>query len=305
MQVAGDSDYVSETTDWSFCVHPRVAAVTMVFDEADLLPVWVRHYSRQVGADQCYVIDHGSSAPLAVDSGVNVLRIPRSPHDDLRRAAFIGDFIAAALRYYDWVLYTDVDELLLADPGRHPNLPAYCGSLDIDTVTAIGFDIQQVPETEAALETTRAIGAQRQWVRFTSAMCKPVLTRVPLVWSPGFHSADLLPVFDALFLFHLHWADRMIGLRRLAKTRMMPWADDGFGAHQRVSDNQWLALFDGMARLPQRDPLPFTLEEPCLAWWLSQTRQSAKLQGDQPATLQLDLNASELWPIPDTFRARL
>ena len=96
---------------------PKVAAITMVYNEAALLPVWARHYVKQVGADHCYVIDHGSTDALVLPRGVNQLRLPRSPHDDLRRAGFISKLTTSLLAYYDWVIYTDVDELLVADPA--------------------------------------------------------------------------------------------------------------------------------------------------------------------------------------------
>ena len=227
---------------------PKVAAITMAYNEAGLLPVWARHYARQVGSDHCYVVDHGSTDTIILPPGMNTLRLPRSPHDDERRAGFISTFAEGLLRYYDWVIYTDVDELVLPDPSRFADLPNFCASLDqVDTVTTAGFDIQHVPDLEPLLDLTRPIGEQRGWARFTSAMCKPVLTRRPLSWSPGFHCSEQPLAFAGLYLFHLHWADLTLGLQRLEKTRHMPWVNDEFGAHQRISKAGWIELFQGMA----------------------------------------------------------
>jgi hypothetical protein len=277
----------------------------MAYNEAALLPIWAKHYARQVGADHCYVIDHGSTQPLALPAGINVLRLPRSPHDDQRRAGFVGKFTASLLDYYDWVIHTDVDELVLADPLQYDNLPAFCAATRQSTVCAIGLDIQQVPALEPTLDPTRPIGAQRGWVRFTSAMCKPVLTRVPLVWAPGFHCADQQLGFGQLFLFHLHWADRALGIERLGKTRTMPWADLGFGGHQRISDPQWTTIFDGMAALPRAAPVPFDMAVPPLRTWLDRTMASGGGREGETYTIDLHLNAAELWPIPPHFRERL
>ena len=285
---------------------PRVAAITMVYNESVLSPVWARHYARQVGADHCYVVDHGSTETIALPRGVNILRLPRSPHDDERRAGFVSDLTRALLRYYDWVLYTDVDELVLADPSRFRDLPSFCASSEAaNTVTAVGFDIQQVPELEPALDGSRPIGSQRGWVRFTSAMCKPVLTKQALDWSPGFHSCQYPPTFSSLYMFHLHWADRTLGLARLGKTRHMSWADDQFGAHQRVTDMAWLELFDGMADLPRRQDVVFDANTSPLQEWLQRTAQSSGDRGGQTFGIDLSLNAPELWPIPSHFRDRL
>ncbi len=284
---------------------PKIAAITMVYNEAVWLPVWARHYTRQVGADQCYVLDHGSTEPLATPPGMNVVRLPRSPHDDSRRAQFVSKFAASLLDYYDWVIYTDVDELVLADPRYHANLPAFCSTATTDTISAIGLDVQHVPPLEPRLDPALPVGAQRGWVRFTSAMCKPVLTRTRLAWAPGFHSSDQPLGFASLYLFHLHWADHDLGLQRLAKTRSMPWANVSYGAHQRVSDNEWSTMFKGMSQLPRLPSAEFDPSTPPIRTWLDRTVASSKGRGGQTYAFDLHLNAAELWPIPSCFRAKL
>lgn len=282
-------------------MQPRVAAITMAYNEATLLPIWARHYARQVGADHCFVIDHGSTDPIVVPPGVNTLRLPRSPHDDERRAGFVSNLAQTLLSYFDWVLYTDADELVLADPDHAPNLQAFCASAPDDTITAIGLDVQHRPDCEPPLNPALPVGRQRGWVRFTSAMCKPVLTRRPIRWDPGFHSCDQPPRFAPLFLFHLHWADRTLGQQRLARTRAMRWASDTAGRHARLPDRHWLDMFDGMARLPIRDT-DLRPAGPPLDDWLAATLASRPAAGGPVA---LDVNAPELWPIPPRFRAAL
>ncbi len=284
---------------------PKVAAITMVYNEAALLPVWARHYARQVGADHCYVVDHGSSEPLALPPGVNVLRLPRSPHDDPRRARFISQLTSSLLEYYDWVTYTDVDELVLADPRQFANLPDFCQTAADGTVSAIGFDIQHVPALEPPLDPASSIGSQRGWARFTSAMCKPVLSRQPLEWAPGFHCSNQPVAFASLYLFHLHWADQRIGLQRLTKTRSMPWAAGDFGAHQRLEDRQWSSLFGDMANLPRVEVDGFNPDLPPLQDWLQRLANSSVGREQETYTFDLHVNAPELWPIPAEFRARL
>ena len=250
-----------------------------------------------------HVVDHGSSDPIVLPPGINVLRLPRSPHDDQRRADFISSFTTALLKYYDWVLYTDVDELVVADPVLYRNLPEFCGDCAANTVTAIGLDVQHVTDLEHKLDCTRPIGAQRAWTRFTSAMCKPVLTRQSVEWSPGFHCSERPIVFANLFLLHLHWADRSLGLERLRKTRLMPWADSHSGQHQRVSEQSWLDLFDGMANLPRRPAVEFGHDREPVSAWLERTVQSSELRASETFTIDLALNAAELWEIPAHFRA--
>ena len=284
---------------------PRVAAITMAYNEAVFLPIWASHYARQVGADHCYVVDHGSSEPLVLPPGVNVLRLPRSPHDDAKRATFISDLARSLLSYYDWVSYTDCDELLLADPARFANLPAFCQESSLGTVHAVGLDIQHVPGLEPAFDPRRRVGQQRRWARFTSAMCKPALTRQVVRWPAGFHSSDRPLAFAPLFLFHLHWADRQAGMDRLAKTRSMAWGGDpSAGSHQRLGDDAWLCLFDGMATLPRVETVVFDIAADPIREWLTATVRSS-IAASPPYSFDLHVNAAELWAIPEHFRARL
>ncbi len=282
----------------------KLAALTMAYNETALLPIWARHYARQAGPDHCYVVDHGSTEPISVPPGVNVVRLPRSAHDDVRRARFISKLLCGLLEYYDWVIYTDVDELVLADPERYSNLQQFCAHAKHRTINAIGFDVQHVPLLEAPLNLDQPVGQQRGWVRFTSAMCKPVLTCQPLDWTAGFHGSNQEPAFSDVCLFHLHWADRDIGLNRLAKTRVMPWSDDASGCHQRIDDTAWAALFDGMARLPRSGPVQFNASHQPVSHWIQQTIDSRSHEGGVKE-FSLTVNAPELWPIPSHFRARL
>ena len=286
-------------------MHPKVAAVTMAYNEPALLPIWARHYARQIGADYCYVVDHGSSEAVELPPGVNRLRLPRSDHDEERRARFISNLTGTLLDYYDWVLHSEVDELVLADPRHFATLPAYCATALADTVSAVGVDVQHVPALERALDPARPIGSQRSWGRFTSAMCKPVLSSKPIRWAPGFHCSDQKLVFGPLYLFHLHWADRDLGLRRLAKTRGMPWAGGTFAAHERLDDAHWLAVFDALAAMPRAGPLDFDPTAAPVRDWLRRVSDSSVGRERDTYRIDLGINAGQLWPIPDGFRARL
>lgn len=284
---------------------PKVAAITMAYNEPALLPVWARHYARQVGADYCYVVDHGSTEWAALPSGVNRVRLPRSAHDEPRRARFMSGFLATLLEYYDWVLCTAVDELVLADPRYFADVTAYSSAALAGTVSAIGFDVQHVPALEPPLDLAVPVGGQRGWARFTSAMCKPVLSRQPLRWAPGFHCSDQPLVFGPLYLFHLHWADRAIGLQRLARTRAMPWSDGDFSAHERLEDPQWTELFDAMAAMPRVGAVDFDPAAPLVRECLRRLTDSGRGRDQQTYRFDLNVNADQLWAIPDAFRARL
>ena len=127
----------------------RVAALTMMYNEPVWARVWVRHYARQVGGEHCFVLDHGSDDGSAEGLGVAVERLGRSALDEDARAALVSERVRVLLRRYDAVVHTDVDELLVAEPGRHADLRAYAGVAP-EVGTAVGLDLQHLPEEEAA-----------------------------------------------------------------------------------------------------------------------------------------------------------
>ena len=96
----------------------RVAALTMMYNEPVWASVWARHYAREVGAENCFVLDHGSTDGSTAGLGVGVERLSRSTLDEDARAALISDRVAGLLRRYDAVVHSDADELLVAEPGR-------------------------------------------------------------------------------------------------------------------------------------------------------------------------------------------
>ena len=123
-----------------------VAAVTMAYNEPVFLPLWANYYGSQFGNDHCYVVDHGSDDGSTEGlAGINVVRIPRSPMHDGKRANFISNFVSALLEWYDTVIYTDVDEILIPDPNEFRSLSDFCWRSDLPVVTAIGLDVYQMP----------------------------------------------------------------------------------------------------------------------------------------------------------------
>ena len=284
-----------------------LAVVTMVYDEPIFLPLWARHYCAQVAPAHCYVVDHGSddgsTDPSRLTAGLNLVRIPRSPQDDGRRCGFVSHFCAALLSWYESVIYVDVDEILVADPALHASLADYAATLDPQAViSAVGLDVVHRPDEEPALDWERPVSLQRHWLRFSSAMCKPVLIRRPVQWAPGFHNIDAPPRFDELFLFHLRYADLQSGLTRLTRTRRQAWISPQAGAHQRMADAAWRDMLLGMAALPRHAERSLGLDDPELRRWLGRVMRSASTREAELYRIDLHLSGDTLWRLPERFR---
>jgi hypothetical protein len=279
-----------------------LAAVTMVFNEAEFLPMWIAHYSRHVGKENCYVVDHGSTdGSTAALLDVKVIRIPRSPYDTTAQSTFNAKFCSSLLSWYRHVIYADVDEIILPDPSIAPSLTDYCNLELPDITTAIGLNVQHVPALEPEFRFGELITAQRHWLCAASSMCKPILISRDVRWPAGSHSADARVHFHHLYMFHLRWFDLNFSIRRLARTRAMDWADIQGAAHQRLTDEVWNHQFGAFASLPCTIPASFEPDSEPLRGFLSAVAASQKGREFDRYKIDLDIWGRELWKIPERF----
>ena len=288
----------------------KLAAVTMVYNEPDYMDLWRRHYARQVGEENCYVIDHGSDDGTTEALGaVNVIRIPRSPKDNELRANFVSEFCSELLSRYDAVAHVDIDELLVPDPRYHRHLHDCAVAMTGPVMHAVGLEVWHLAETEPPIDITHPVSLQRGWTWFNSALCKPVIIREPVKWSPGFHSVDAPLALDHLFLFHLRYFDVERGLRRLAHTRSgggggMAWASDSAGSHQRQPDENWLKLVTDVAKLKQSIGADLDAGGEPMASLLQAVVESQKSREAKTYKIDLGIHGRTLLPIPLRFKGR-
>jgi hypothetical protein len=273
----------------------RVAAFTMVYNEPLWARVWARHYSRQVGAENCLVLDHGSDDGSTEGLGVRLERMKRSVLDEDARASMISDCARELLRVYDAVVHSDVDELLIADPRHYRDLRTYA-AVAAEVETAVGLDLQHLPDEEPPLEPTRPVGEQRQWTRFSAAMCKPALVRRPVRWTPGFHGCDAPRVFGRVYLVHLRYADLGAGLLRLARSRDLKFARPDANPHQRVPDAAFEEMVRAIAELPKVEGELDVLAAPLMA---------RMEEGWSVGDMQLSLAGGALWRLPAMLREEI
>jgi len=280
-----------------------LAAVTMVYNEPVFLPVWLRHYTGIIGAECCYVIDHGSDDGSTDRLSCNRLRIPRSPQDDERRARAIGNICSGLLEWYEAVLYCDVDELLIADPDCFSSLSTLSEARNLPCVTATGFDLLHNASQEPDLDFSLPLSLQRHFLRFSAAMCKPCLIRSTVTWSPGFHSVkEFLPDPDpALLLIHLRYCDLRQGLVRLARTRGQAWCSAEAGSHQRMTDEAWQHMLSAMAGLDY-EKATLNEDDPLMKTWRDRIVREGRERANEPYPIDLTLSGNRLWPLPERFK---
>lgn len=225
----------------------KIAAMTMAYNEAFFLPIWIAHYGRQCGLENLFIIDDGSSDGSTSDlAPIQVERRARELFDEDKRAALISQRHTELLRRYDFVIYSDVDEYLVAHPDRHASLTAYAAQLTDPWSTAIGLNIIHQRDIEAPIDLTCPILAQREAVQFDIAYCKTLLSNQPITWQPGFHTCNRSAIYDGeLFLFHGRAMDYDAAVKRITQLNAVRFSENtirkGHSVHFRNPPERYLS----------------------------------------------------------------
>ncbi len=236
------------------------AAITYVFNETVNLPIWVNYYGKLFGYENLFVVDRYSNDGSTDNLGaVNVIKVPRRPFDEHEKTDFMSAFHASLTSFYDAVIITDCDEILVPDVGNFSDLNDYIAKLDGDYVNAIGIDVTHMITEEPPIDLLKPILSQRRYGLFSSPECKHLLSRIPLKWLPGFHASNMPPRFDPnLFIFHLKFMDYGAAANRQKINLETKWSEDSlkknYGFHHRHGMKQFVRDgFFGPINLLERD----------------------------------------------------
>lgn len=218
----------------------RIAAFTTVYNESIFLPIWLKYYGRSLGAENLFVLDHGSTDGST--NGIEVtptLRLPRiGRQDEDERAIFISRFQAVLLQYYDVVIFSDADEFLVPDPDHFSDLRAFIEQWHGDYVNAVGLNVTHVPDIEPSIDLSQPILRQRRYAEFSGPFCKPLISRIPLRWDAGMHKCDHAPAIDPrLFLFHLKLFDVSM-LSKRQSGQPIVWSENAIRKHHGIQHRQ-------------------------------------------------------------------
>ena len=242
--------------------------MTMVYNEHTNLPIWLRHYRHVAPTANLFVIDHSSDdGSTALLPGVTRIPLPRYELDERDRTFLINSLQQGFLRYYDIVIYTDCDELLVPDPARSSALDAYLCDQPYSYASPVGINVLHIADIEPPIDFTHPLLPQRRYGQFQSSLCKPLVTRVAVTWEAGFHSCNRPPNIDKnLYLFHIKQIDKDEALRRHHIVQRLPWSgaaiEASHGAHHRYNDERFLREFfvDPANELRQLGAREFTFD---------------------------------------------
>ena len=197
---------------------------TFVWNEPVFMQVWINYYSKYFSDSEIYILHAIKERECVFDDwlkwscdlwNVNRIEIPDGEDYEFEKVAeTVRNMQKKLLNNYEYVLYTDVDEIVW-----HPNgIDNYINNASFDSVSCNGFEVVQKLGEEPDLDLSRPIMEQRRWWCPSPKMySKPLLSRVPLDWCWGFHYLNHVPkppVDSNLILMHLHKVDFKICLER-------------------------------------------------------------------------------------------
>lgn len=229
----------------------NAAVFTIVRDESFYLPLWLRHYKRHFSNDDIYVMNNQSIDGSCDGLDVNLVEV-------LNEEAFSHNWLISQvqsmqselLERYEVVVFAEVDELIYCLGDLNEEIEKFKNSEYMYT-NVHSMELVHNMAVEDKFQDGRTITGQRDYWCHFGLNDKPLITKTPLRYGPGFHRCDKpVQFFGEFFMLHLHRFDFEIMLER-HKFRKSRWkfADDGeLGWHNKISDDE------GVKKLLLTDP---------------------------------------------------
>jgi hypothetical protein len=186
------------------------------------LELWLKYYSKFF--KDIYVVN---TDPLVLDKNLNQLSkkykftildnyINEEWSMEVSRLSMM-EVQSNLLKEYMWVLFAHCDEFVVPDPEKYRNLNDYIKQCKKDYVFCNGYDVLHMYEeadkvpNEPELDLNKPILPQRKYWLPTLSYCKPLLSKIPLVWTQGFH--NIHNVSDEVILTHVDKDLRLLHLK--------------------------------------------------------------------------------------------
>ena len=201
------------------------AVFTLVRNEKEFLPLWIRYYSRHVAIDDMWILYHltddNSTDAANLPPGIHVQKVYADGSYYLRRRVEI--FAAYLLRLgYKCYVYSDVDEFLVPDPLLYKNgLREYLEKFvqsPLNYSRALGkhmvhFSSGLNPEPPFSWE--HSVFSQRHFWIDDNQFSKTLVSKICLTYLAGFHRAytfnmgvvKISEIDNNLILLHLKTVD--------------------------------------------------------------------------------------------------
>ena len=220
-----------------------LAFVTMVWRDYWLLDHWVRHNANYVPRSQLYVINHGGDPEVArIAAGCNIINIPRDglPIDLTRRRwDLLGGLTNGLLGFYDHVVCSDVDELILY-AGSGSLLEHLAQHTAEVAIGAVGLNL--IPTEADPADDELPVLRRHPHALLSARYSKPCIARAPVHYTIGGHGLIGAPfaIDPAILLCHLHFVTPDYAERMAARQEIVAEARAGQAEGEEVRKRYWV-----------------------------------------------------------------
>jgi hypothetical protein len=186
----------------------------------ELLETWLKYYSQYF--DKLVVFGHqdtGIPTDLKEKYEFDYVHTEVEMHS-VASLYFLTEKQTEFLKDYEWVLYTDMDEIVIADPRKYKDLKDFMDKSDEKQTYCEGYELYK-GQDERPIDRWKPIMPQRKywWRSVNGSYNKPALSRTPSKWVHGFHSlegetADFAKGHKdtGLYLIHMRHVDEQFDL---------------------------------------------------------------------------------------------
>jgi hypothetical protein len=230
----------------------RIAALTFVRNEFELLPVWLNYYHSQV--DELYVVNPAHEDYSKCGEFNEVFYTDQDNGSIEQAKSQVHIFMKKLFDDgIDWLIYGDVDEFIIPDPAKFEGVRDFIKYQDQEVIYCSGYDV--IEDSLPRLDLTKPILAQRKrWVP-AHPYNKPAIMSKFQEFGDGWHYTERVKHLadknqvtirevvnkikrDDVYLVHLKRADEQLYNRR-----------QGIGGGHR---GDWEAWLDEVKDIPER-----------------------------------------------------
>ncbi|RBW55068.1 hypothetical protein DS906_16295 [Ruegeria sp. A3M17] len=274
---------------------------------------WVGYYASQLGRENVYILSHGADPEIdRIGQGCNVVAILRDGlHQsfDYARWRMLSDFSAMLTQFYDRVIVSDCDELLMTVDGSP--LVEYPFEFQENAAGAVGFNLVATWDDE----DQGALISDSKYCVFEIPHSKPCLVQRKVSFGTGGHGImhDNFELLPGLFNLHFHFANWREMQRR--EQERSPLVDETMadGVKIRKSPGQSVGIvgwrrrsrrFKRMSR--EMSNIPELSMQDCVELCRQEASQTLKKMGDgyftQDRGMEFDLKK---FRFPDGFAVKI
>ncbi|NPD13977.1 hypothetical protein HOY34_02045 [Xinfangfangia sp. D13-10-4-6] len=197
-----------------------LGVMTMAYQDYFFVERWYRYWSAQIGPECLYLLSHGNDpVHREIAIGANIINLPRDSgmyKFDARRWRSMGYLASGLLEFYKWMIVSDVDEIVIADPLSATSVGDWIERNTSDNKSApknispLCLELIHLPDEEPeSIADDATILSRRRIFQPNWNYSKPCLIGAPALFAPGGHRNNLGPRLlpDGLFTLHLKFFD--------------------------------------------------------------------------------------------------